>query len=186
MTVIDDDLGVSRAGVAGRAGFAELAARVGLGEVGILIALEVSRLVRNNADWYKLLDLAGMTDMLIADADGLYHPAMFNDWLLLGMKGTMSEAELHILRARLNGGILNKAARGELRKELPSAWCGPTIPTAGSAFTPTRRWSGFSLPSLSVSPPPARVRATCALPNLCRRGRSPLPQDHRRERRSGS
>jgi DNA invertase Pin-like site-specific DNA recombinase/transposase-like protein len=117
--VIDDDLGVSGASVSGRTGFAELAAQVGLGEVGIVLALEVSRLARNNSDWYKLLDLAGMTDTLIADADGVYHPALFNDRLLLGMKGTMSEAELHILRARLDGGIRNKAARGELRRGLP-------------------------------------------------------------------
>src|SRR3984893_6217738 len=74
---------------------------------------------RNNADWYRLLDLCGLTDTLIGDADGIYHPAMFNDRLLLGLKGTMSEAELHIIRARLNGGIRNKAARGELRRGLP-------------------------------------------------------------------
>src|ERR1700758_2169611 len=90
--VIDEDLGVSGASAAGRSGFAELAAQVGLGEVGIVLALEVSRLARNNADWYRLLDLAGMTDTLIADTDGIYHPALFNDRMLLGMKGTMSEA----------------------------------------------------------------------------------------------
>ncbi len=117
--VIDDDLGVSGASTAGRSGFAGLAAQVGLGEVGIVLALEVSRLARNSSDWYRLLDLAGMTDTLIADSDGIYHPAMFNDRLLLGMKGTMSEAELHILRAKLHGGIRNKAARGELRTALP-------------------------------------------------------------------
>ncbi|MBV9448852.1 MAG: recombinase family protein [Streptosporangiaceae bacterium] len=117
--VIDDDLGVSGACAAGRSGFAELAAQVGLGQVGIVLSLECSRLARNNADWYRLLDLAGMTDTLIADTDGIYHPAMFNDRLVLGMKGTMSEAELHILRARLEGGIRNKAARGELRRALP-------------------------------------------------------------------
>ena len=83
------------------------------------MALQVSRLARNNADWYRLLDLAGMTDTLIADADGVYHPGLFNDRMLLGMKGTMSEAELHILRARLHGGIRSKAARGELRRGLP-------------------------------------------------------------------
>jgi hypothetical protein len=87
--------------------------------VGIVLALEVSRLARNNADWYRLLDLAGMTDTLIADADGIYHPGLFNDRMLLGMKGTMSECELHLLRARLDGGIRNKAARGELRRGLP-------------------------------------------------------------------
>jgi DNA invertase Pin-like site-specific DNA recombinase len=117
--VIDDDLGVSGASTTGRSGFAELAAQVGLGQVGIVLSLECSRLARNNADWYRLLDLAGMADTLIADADGVYHPALFNDRLLLGMKGTMSEAELHILRARLDGGIRNKAARGELRRGLP-------------------------------------------------------------------
>jgi DNA invertase Pin-like site-specific DNA recombinase len=117
--VIDDDLGVSGASTTGRSGFAELAAQVGLGQVGIVLSLECSRLARNNTDWYRLLDLAGMADTLIADADGVYHPALFNDRLLLGMKGTMSEAELHILRARLDGGIRNKAARGELRRGLP-------------------------------------------------------------------
>jgi DNA invertase Pin-like site-specific DNA recombinase len=115
-----DDLGVSGASTTGRSGFAELAAQVGLGQVGIVLSLECSRLARNNADWYRLLDLAGMADTLIADADGVYHPALFNDRLLLGMKGTMSEAELHILRARLDGGIRNKAARGELRRGLPA------------------------------------------------------------------
>ena len=117
--VIDEDLGVSGASAAGRSGFAQLAAEVGLGQVGIVLSLECSRLARNNTDWYRLLDLAGMTDTLIADADGIYHPALFNDRLLLGMKGTMSEAELHILRARLDGGIRHKAARGELRRGLP-------------------------------------------------------------------
>src|SRR5512132_3127807 len=117
--VIDEDLGVSGASAAGRSGFARLAAEVGLGQVGIVLSLECSRLARNNSDWYRLLDLAGRTDTLIADADGIYHPALFNDRLLLGMKGTMSEAELHILRARLDGGIRHKAARGELRRGLP-------------------------------------------------------------------
>ena len=119
VTVIDEDLGVSGASAAGRSGFARLAAQVGLGQVGIVLSLECSRLARNNTDWYRLLDLAGMTDTLIADADGIYHPALFNDRLLLGMKGAMSEAELHILRARLDGGIRHKAARGELRRGLP-------------------------------------------------------------------
>jgi DNA invertase Pin-like site-specific DNA recombinase/transposase-like protein len=119
VTVIDEDLGLSGASAAGRTGFAELAARVGMGQVGIVLSLEVSRLARNNTDWYRLLDLAGMTDTLIADADGVYHPAVFNDRLILGLKGTMAESELHILRARLDGGIRNKAARGELRRGLP-------------------------------------------------------------------
>jgi DNA invertase Pin-like site-specific DNA recombinase/predicted DNA-binding transcriptional regulator AlpA len=119
VVVIDEDLGLSGAGVVERSGFARLTAEVALGHVGIVLGLEVSRLARNNADWYRLLDLCGLTDTLIGDADGVYHPAMFNDRLLLGLKGTMSEAELHVLRARLNGGIRNKAARGELRRGLP-------------------------------------------------------------------
>jgi DNA invertase Pin-like site-specific DNA recombinase/transposase-like protein len=119
ITVIDADLGISGSGKAARAGFATLTEQVALGQVGLVLSLEVSRLARNNTDWYRLLDLAGMTDTLIADADGVYHPALFNDRLLLGMKGTMSEAELHILRARLDGGIRHKAARGELRRGLP-------------------------------------------------------------------
>jgi DNA invertase Pin-like site-specific DNA recombinase len=117
--VIDQDLGLSGSGLSTRSGFAALAAEVALGHVGIVLALEVSRLARNNADWYRLLDLCGTTDTLIGDADGLYHPGLFNDRLVLGLKGTMSEAELHVLRARLNGGIRNKAARGELRRGLP-------------------------------------------------------------------
>ena len=117
--VVDDDLGVSGAGTADRSGFAHLTSEVGLGRVGIVLALEVSRLARNNADWYRLLDLCGVTDTLIADADGIYHPGLLNDRLVLGLKGTMAEAELHVLRARLNGGIRNKAARGELRRGLP-------------------------------------------------------------------
>src|SRR5580693_1623462 len=117
--VIDEDLGVSGSGIIERSGFARLTAEVALGHVGIVLGLEVSRLARNNAEWYRLLDLCGVTDTLIGDADGIYHPAMFNDRLLLGLKGTMSEAELHILRARLLGGIRNKAARGELRRGLP-------------------------------------------------------------------
>ncbi|WP_405525498.1 recombinase family protein [Streptomyces canus] len=119
VSVVDEDQGISGASAAGRSGFADLAAQVGLGQVGIILALEVSRLARNNADWYRLLDLAAMTDTLVADADGVYHPRRFDDRLVLGMKGTMAEAELHILRARLDGGVRNKAARGELRRGLP-------------------------------------------------------------------
>jgi DNA invertase Pin-like site-specific DNA recombinase len=109
--VLDQDLGISGSGLAARAGFTHMTAEVALGHVGIVLGLEVSRLARNNADWYRLLDLCGATDTLIGDADGIYHPGLFNDRLVLGLKGTMSEAELHVLRARLNGGIRNKAAR---------------------------------------------------------------------------
>ena len=90
-----------------------------MGEVGIVLGLEVSRLARNNADWHRLIELAALSETLILDEDGVYDPAHFNDRLLLGLKGTMSEAELHVLKARLQGGILNKARRGELRIPLP-------------------------------------------------------------------
>ena len=117
--VVDGDLGVSGSVTGQRDGFEGLVAEVGLGQVGIILALEVSRLARDNAAWYRLLDLAGVCDTLVADADGVYHPALFNDRLILGMKGIMAESELHVLRARLEGGIRNKAARGELRRGLP-------------------------------------------------------------------
>jgi DNA invertase Pin-like site-specific DNA recombinase len=117
--IIDEDLGVSGGGLVDRAGFARMTSDVALGYIGIVLGLEVSRLARNNADWYRLLDLCGVTDTLIGDGDGIYHPGLFNDRLVLGLKGTMAEAELHVLRARLAGGIRNKAARGELRRGLP-------------------------------------------------------------------
>jgi DNA invertase Pin-like site-specific DNA recombinase len=119
ITVIDADLGVSGSALGQREGFESLVAEVALGQVGIIFALEVSRPARDNTAWYRLLDLAGAYDTLVADADGVYHPGLFNDRLVLGMKGIMSEAELHVLRARLQGGIRNKAARGELRTGLP-------------------------------------------------------------------
>jgi DNA invertase Pin-like site-specific DNA recombinase len=117
--VVDADLGISGSVLGQRDGFESLVAEVALGQIGIILALEVSRLARDNATWYRLLDLAGACDTLVADADGVYHPGLFNDRLLLGMKGMLSEAELHVLRARLDGGIRNKAARGELRTGLP-------------------------------------------------------------------
>ena len=119
VVVIDADLGRSGAATTGREGFKELVADVGLGRVGIVLGLEVSRLARNNADWYQLLDLCAVTDTLIADADGIYHPGDFNDRLVLGLKGTMSEAELHLIRSRLTAGLRHKAAKGELRQGLP-------------------------------------------------------------------
>jgi DNA invertase Pin-like site-specific DNA recombinase/uncharacterized protein YndB with AHSA1/START domain len=117
--LIDEDLGVTGSGFAERSGFARLTAEVALGHAGIVFGLEVSRMARNNADWYRLFDLCSITDTLVGDGDGIYHPALFNDRLVLGMKGIMAEAELHILRARLEGGIRNKAARGELHRGLP-------------------------------------------------------------------
>jgi DNA invertase Pin-like site-specific DNA recombinase len=117
--VIDEDLGVSGSGFAERSGFVRMTAEVALGHAGIVFGLEVSRVARNNADWYRLFDLCSITDTLVGDSDGIYHPALFNDRLVLGLKGIMAEAQLHILRARLEGGIRNKAARGELRRGLP-------------------------------------------------------------------
>ena len=98
-----------------REGFQRLVAEVSLGHAGIVLGLEVSRLARNNSDWHRLLEILALTGTLILDEDGLYDPSQFNDRLLLGLKGTISEAELYVLRARLRGGILSKARRGELK-----------------------------------------------------------------------
>ena len=117
--VIDSDLGQSAAASADRKGFQLLVGEVGTGNAGIVLGLEVSRLARNSSDWHRLLEICALTDTLILDEDGLYNPGDFNDRLLLGLKGTMSEAELHVLRARLRGGILNAARRGALRIRLP-------------------------------------------------------------------
>src|SRR5215218_2856714 len=119
VVVVDEDLGRSGASSDGRFGFKELVAEVGLGHVGLILALETSRLARSSADWHQLLDLCALTGTLIADSDGIYSPADFNDRPLLGLKGTMSEAELHLIRARLDGGLRNKAERGELWLSLP-------------------------------------------------------------------
>jgi DNA invertase Pin-like site-specific DNA recombinase len=119
IVVIDSDLGQSGASAADREGFQRLVAEVSLGRAGIVLGLEVSRLARNSMDWHRLLEICALSDTLILDEDGTYDPAHFNDRLLLGLKGTMSEAELHVLRARLQGGILNKARRGELFMRPP-------------------------------------------------------------------
>jgi len=119
VVVIDSDLGLSGAD-ADRAGFKRLVAAVGMGEVGVVLGLEVSRLARNSSDWHRLLEICALSGTLILDEDGLYDPGHFNDRLLLGLKGTMSEAELHVLRARLLGGQLAKARRGELELRLPA------------------------------------------------------------------
>lgn len=119
IVVIDSDLGQSGASAVDREGFQKLVAEVGLGKAGIVLGLEVSRLARNSTDWHRLLEICALTDTLILDEDGVYDPAHFNDRLLLGLKGTMSEAELHVIKSRLLGGILNKARRGELPSSLP-------------------------------------------------------------------
>ena len=120
IVVIDSDQGESGASAAWRQGFQRLVTEVGMGRAGIVMGLEVSRLARNNADWHRLLEICALADTLILDEDGVYDPANFNDRLLLGLKGTMSEAELHVLKARLHGGILNKVRRGEYRCVLPT------------------------------------------------------------------
>ena len=117
--VIDCDQGQSGASAADREGFQRLVAEVSLGHAGIVLGLEVSRLARNNSDWHRLLEICALTGTLILDEDGLYDPSQFNDRLLLGLKGTISEAELYVLRARLRGGILEQGGRGELKTPLP-------------------------------------------------------------------
>jgi len=117
--IIDEDLGLSAKHAENREGFQHLVSEVALSHAGIVLGLEVSRLARNNADWQRLLELCALSGSLIGDEDGVYDPAHFNDRLLLGLKGTISEAELHVLRARLLGGLLNKARRGELAIALP-------------------------------------------------------------------
>ena len=118
--VIDADLGRTAATTDGRAGFNELVARVALGKVGVIVAYDATRLARNCAHWYQLLDLCGHSGCLIADRDGVYDPASINGRLLLGLKGQISELELHTLRARLTAGIQSKARRGELAQKLPA------------------------------------------------------------------
>jgi DNA invertase Pin-like site-specific DNA recombinase len=121
IVLIDNDLGHSAALAADpdREGFKKLVSEVGLGRAGLVIGLEVSRLARNSSDWHRLLEICALTDTLILDEDGLYDPTHFNDRLLLGLKGTMSEAELHVMQARMRGALLAKARRGELRVPLP-------------------------------------------------------------------
>ena len=120
---LDRDLGISGTQTTRRTDFKTLVADVSMGQVGAVFALEVSRLARSNVDWYRLLELCALTQTLVIDEDGCYDPADFNDGLLLGLKGTMAQAELHFLRARLLGGKLNKAKKGELRFPLPVGFC---------------------------------------------------------------
>jgi len=120
--IVDSDLGVSGRETTAREGFQTIVAEVTLGHVGIVFGYEVSRLARNNQDWYHLLDLAAMFGTLIADNDGIYDPRLYNDRLLLGLKGTMSEAELHLLRQRLDAGRMNQVKRGTYRQQLPTGY----------------------------------------------------------------
>src|SRR3954465_13952332 len=118
--VIDSDLGTSGAGSDPRRGFKDLVARVTLGEVGLIPSIEVTRLARNCSDWYPLLDVCGRHGCLIGDRDGLYDPGLPDGRLVLGLKGTVSEMELHTIRSRLTSGLLAKAGRGELALQLPT------------------------------------------------------------------
>src|SRR5688572_6978960 len=118
--VIDDDLGKSGASAEGRVGFQRLVSEVSLDHVGLVLGVEMSRLARSNKDWHQLLELCALFGTLIADLDGVYDPAQYNDRLLLGLKGTMSEAELHVLKQRMHQGTLSKARRGELTFALRS------------------------------------------------------------------
>jgi DNA invertase Pin-like site-specific DNA recombinase len=120
--VIDEDLGKSGARIDGRLGFQRLVSEVSLDHVGLILGLEMSRLARSNKDWYQLLELCALFRTLLADPDGIYDPAQYNDRLLLGLKGTLSEAELHVRKQRLYQGRLNKARRGELSFPLPTGY----------------------------------------------------------------
>lgn len=123
IVVIDEDLGISGSSSQWRDGFQYLMAEVSMAKAGAIFALEVSRLARSSSDWHRLLEISAMTETLIVDEDGIYDPQHFNDRFLLGMKGQMSEAELHMLKARLQGGSLNKARRGALQLRLPIGLC---------------------------------------------------------------
>src|SRR5579884_1370181 len=119
VVVVDTDIGVSAASADQRAGFQELVAQVTLGQVGLILSYDVTRLARNCSDWYPLLDVCGYRHCLIADRDGIYDPGSANGRLLLGLKGQLSELELHTIKARMTAGLLNKAQRGELALTLP-------------------------------------------------------------------
>lgn len=122
IVVIDDDLGKSGTSIEGRVGFQRLVSEVSLGQVGLILGVEMSRLARSCADWHRLLELCALFGTLLGDGDGIYDPTQYNDRLLLGLKGTLSEAELHLLKQRMRQGVLNKARRGELAVALPSGY----------------------------------------------------------------
>jgi DNA invertase Pin-like site-specific DNA recombinase len=148
--VIDADLGLSGQSTEGREGFRELTSEVSLGHAGIVLAYEASRLARNNADWYALLDLCTLRGTLIADADGIYDPTDYNDRLLLGLRGMMSEAELHLIRQRMDAGKLRQIEKGTYRQGCPPGSSGWT--TDGWSSTRTNTSRGQSSSSSSVLP----------------------------------
>ena len=120
--VIDDDLGQSGTTAENRVGFQRLLAEIGLSHVGLVLGMEMSRLARSSKDWHQLLELCAVFGSLLADLDGLYDPGHYNDRLLLGLKGTMSEAELHLFKTRMTEGKRNKAERGELFGRQPTGY----------------------------------------------------------------
>ena len=145
--ILDRDLGKSGAQIAGREDFKTLVAEVSMGQVGAVFALEVSRLARSNLDWHRLLELCALTGTLVIDEDGCYNPADFNDGLLLGLKGTLAQAELHLLRGRLLGGKLNKARKGELPVTPPKIAF--TVKLPSSLAIQVRRYAARTRHSLS-------------------------------------
>lgn len=158
--VIDEDLGKSGSSATARVGFQRLVTEITMGHVGLVLGIEMSRLARSGADWYQLLELCALSGALLADADGVYDPVDYNDRLLLGLKGTMSEAELHLLKQRMLAGKQAKARRGELAIGLPTGYV--RRPSGRRPWTPTSRsrpWCGWSLPS---SPSSARCMGCCA------------------------
>jgi DNA invertase Pin-like site-specific DNA recombinase len=182
IVVIDDDLGRSGASVEGRLGFQRLVAEVGLGKVGLVLGVEMSRLARSCRDWHQLLEICALFDTLIADADGVYDPANYNDRLLLGLKGTMSEAELYILKARMLAGRKAKARRGELGKPVPIGYM--RRPSGEIVFDPDeqrRRRSAWS----SIVRPLQDGRQGDDLPDRARHPHAGAPARRRGQRRAG-
>ena len=155
--VIDADLGLSGQSTEGREGFRELTSEVSLGHAGIVFAYEASRLARNNADWYALLDLCTLRSTLIADADGVFDPTDYNDRLLLGLRGMMSEAELHLIRQRMDAGKLRQVEKGTYRQRLPTGLIRLDAPR-NEYFTEGRECFGVGLqPSLLLHAPPSKT-----------------------------
>jgi DNA invertase Pin-like site-specific DNA recombinase len=169
--ILDRDLGQSGAQMTGREDFKTLVADVSMGQVGAVFALEVSRLARSNLDWHRLLELCALTQTLVIDADGCYDPGDFNDGLLLGLKGTMAQAELHFLRGRLQGGKLNKAQKGELRFPLPVGLCyddeGRIVLDPMTRFAAPCNWCFvcFRRPAARTPSSSALPKMVCAFPS---------------------
>ena len=160
IVTIDDDLGRSGSAIEGRLGFQRLVAEVGLGHVGLVLGIEMSRLARSCRDWRQLLEICALFDTLIADVDGVYDPANYNDRLLLGLKGTMSEAELHILQARMLAGRNAKARRGELGKPLPMGYL--RRPSGEVALDPDEQAQGVIRRLILKALAPAAIEASLA------------------------